>query len=82
MTKEEVTNATLPLVRSRNVWITELMSNYTYVRDTLEKVYKQCVMATLSYWTDTGIEKSLQIIANLQGEDLVFLVSCYGEAAL
>lgn len=76
--KQEVAKATLPLVRSRNVWITELMSSYTFVGDTWEEELKRCVMATLSYRTGTGIVKPLETIANLQGEDLVFLVSCCG----
>lgn len=77
--KQEVIKATLPLVRSMNVWITELMSSFTYGGDTWKKVFKQCVMAVLNYWTDTGIVKPLQIIVKMQGENLaIFLVTCYG----
>lgn len=63
--KKEVTKATLPQVRSMNVWITELMSIYTYAESTLEEVFKHRVMATLCCWTGTKIVKPLEIIANL-----------------
>lgn len=39
----------------------------------MKKVFKQCMMAMLNYWTNTGIVKPLQIIVNMQGENLAIL---------